>query len=493
MQMVRTHKNEENKESLRSREAKIIADNLLKSSGLPTTEEQEELDNDEIEEMEEGQEVDIFDYAHQVMQKGDAPVFVIFKNNKFLATKEYPYSWNELQKEFGEGHYKIQLKSEITKNYIKQKSLLVAGTPNKSNFEAEKQGRMQEVKQFEQPKADPFEGVIKTVTLMKELQGDSKNEMMQMQLRQTEMMMNFMQSLTQLSSKMQENMQMMVKEMNQQTQETIKEIQKDSRSQMEKLENRLTLLSQEPKKSMGPDVLLKMVLDAESRGEQRYKLLDSLASRKAAELAARGDTGEKEPKSTTDKLIEGLLPVVATAMANKAQQAPIQRQRNFPLRPAQVPPSAMVRPAPVPGTGINPNGQQGNPLNPVNRDALPVIGGAKKTTPITFPTKKEEPKTAQVVEENKEDYLEIVLPIVGKGLMNASEAGNTLDNTTAIAKESILAIEEKGKSVKILLNLVKKEDMMAMARQFNLPSEADSWLNKYYADLESLHGRSSQN
>src|SRR5271155_4100001 len=73
---------------------------------------------------------DIFvDAFRKAQQKGDAVRFYIYKNSQFTTIKTHPYSWERLQKEYGEGHYRIIAKSVKNGQNVMVQSELV-GDPN---------------------------------------------------------------------------------------------------------------------------------------------------------------------------------------------------------------------------------------------------------------------------------------------------------------------------------------------------------------------------
>jgi NCAIR mutase (PurE)-related protein len=102
----------------------------LRNRGLADLDEEEELEQDEERQIEMGVKVNVFDYCEaNFVQKGDVIQYDIDRNGQFVATKMHPYSWEQLQSEFGEGHYRVQAKSAHTKAYRKQESRFVAAAP----------------------------------------------------------------------------------------------------------------------------------------------------------------------------------------------------------------------------------------------------------------------------------------------------------------------------------------------------------------------------
>src|ERR1700677_3722433 len=108
-------------ESIKQTEARI-AESM---GGPPTAETDERLNQDELDRP--LSDTDIFTLGQkQYVDKGDWVNYQFYKEGKMLTTKEHPYSWEALQKEFGGGHYTVKMRSIARGVFLKQETQTLA-------------------------------------------------------------------------------------------------------------------------------------------------------------------------------------------------------------------------------------------------------------------------------------------------------------------------------------------------------------------------------
>lgn len=474
----------------------------LKSRDLPDLDEEEELEEEEAEEIESGLPVNIFDFCHELMEKGEIVSYEIYKHSTFMARKPHPFSWEEIQEEFGEGHYRVIARSERTKKYVKQETRFV-GKPVKKENEKTIQETIREAIPKE-PKRDPFEDMAKMATLMKSL----TPPVPQPAPDQTPaMMMQFMQTMMSLQQDAQKTTLEMIKEMQKSNQAMIDKLDRNQKEAMEKIEARLAAEDGGKKKGYDPMQLLQLVQGAEKRGFENYLLLEELAEKKAARMAS-GESDEEE--SATGKMIKTILPTVAAALSKQPQQPQMQR----PVIPPRVP--ARPMPRPMPQAQASPKAPQATASAPVQQpsqaqnaqpkpvsvlpkaNTVPANGAVKPTATIGGnKTQTVEVKSApKPVAPTKDQVLEAIMMPLGMQLMRADEVQlepTKLKQTKVdAANETIGIVTKMGVSPTQLLQMVSKNDMLDIAKSVGLPLHANAWLEDYYAHLEQIAAKSHQ-
>lgn len=447
---------------------------VLRERDLPDLDDEEELDEEEAREIELGIPVNIFDYCHELMDKGEIVAYEISRNNTFLARKSHPYSWEQIQKEFGEGYYKVIAKSERTKKYLKQETRSV-GVSN-SNEPSIRDVIREAIPQ--EPKKDPFDEMTKMATLLKSLSPAPKED------RTPEVMMTFMQSMMSMQQESQKTTMTLIQEMQKSNQSMIERLDKSQREMVEKLENRM---SEKSNKGFDPLQLLTLVQGAEKRGFQNYIMLEELAEKKAARMGGSGGSDDSdENDSPTTKLIKSVLPTVASALSRSANQ-PQQ-----PVMPVRQPPS-------VPRQVVKPQ------IQPMNRPVVPQrqpnsvqqAQPVKPVTPTVLPaTPKPQPKPIQEIKKDvdmskdpvKQKILDnIMMPIAYK-LMEAQNLEHDLVklelNKKAAAKEVLEIVKKIGISRETLLQKIPESDMINIAKSNGLPEKANTWLKDFYGYIQ---------
>lgn len=85
---------------------------------------------------------DVFEYAAKKLNGiGDVPKFTIYKNGEMIATKNYPYSWEKVQEEFGSGQFKVMAKRFSNGKIFKVQTQYIGEDPTKVKAKEEAQSK----------------------------------------------------------------------------------------------------------------------------------------------------------------------------------------------------------------------------------------------------------------------------------------------------------------------------------------------------------------
>jgi len=422
-------------------------------------------------------ERDVFEDAHRIGQARNVPVyFSIYKNSGYLARMNYPYDWSRLQKQFGEGHYKVIAKIDGSHQIITSQSQYVnaieSDQPQKHNEE-------------EHSKNDP----LMWLNVMKESNDKAKSEAQEQAQNQQSQFAMMMQTMMQAQQSSQQQMQMMMMEMNKQAQAQLQ--------QSQALTNTLitTMLSKKSDDGgFNAATVLKMVQDAESRGEARTNKMYELVDKKAEELAelkaeSMGDGEESE--STVKTLIKNFVPVITQAMnQNQTNQAAqnrgamtAQQEAQLLAQRANQSQGVQNRPAQViaEGRAQNPNSPRPNvgfaderkvPLNrinPIPQAVHPKI--EEKPLDVISETRKD------VKLETKEKIFELVKGDIGQALIFRKKAGET-------AQACLKKLENNGFLRQTVKETLTLEDYLKFAKDNNVPDMAKPWIEEFYAEIQ---------
>lgn len=407
----------------------------LKTRDLPDLDEEEELEEEEEREIESGIPTNIFDLCHNLIDtKGEVVSYEIQKNSQFVAKKPHPYSWEQVQKEFGAGHYRVIARSERTKQYLKQETKFVA----EPAAQEEKTSVAEAVRAAMPPTIDPFDNIAKMATLLKSLTPPPPPPV---EDKSSAMMMTFMQTMMQMNQQATASTQTMMMEMQKSNQTLIERLDRSQKETLDKLEAKLAAGSGK-EKGLDAIALLKLVQDAEKRGQENYARLDELAEKRARQM--NGNDEDKEPETMTDKLIKSVLPAVSSALSQPRQ---VQAQ------PPQVVQRPPVRAVP--------------PRRPVT-NAIPM---PKKTM-------------------SRQEALDLIMPPLGMKLLASDQVKDDREKVVQMQREAAIESRDilaaKNVTLNQLLKVVSRDDMLGIAKSVGLPDEAHTWLTEYYAHLQQL-------
>jgi len=309
--------------------------------GLPS----EELDEDEITEMSEEPEFDIFtDVGQKLTSSGDRITYTIRKDGEFIAGSiKHPFSWDKIQQKYGGGTFTISARSTNKGKYIKTQTRNVA-----------------EVEEDEIEKVEPESRGSSTTDLLMLLQAQKREEREELNRleekreqerreRDEKADQDRRDREAQMKASGDTTMMMMMKMMESQSAQTTSLLtamlqgnqRKEPEFGAEKLINmmesrmeKVIALVQGKDKTKDIDALklIELQSTAEDRGYKRAMDLQAQAERKAEELADMRENAThsgEAAQSTTKMLIEAAVPALQTIMAARggipamAPQAPL--------------------------------------------------------------------------------------------------------------------------------------------------------------------------
>ena len=161
--------------------------------------------------------IDVFEEGfRKAIALKDAPRYYIKKNSQFLTVKDYPYSWEQLQKEYGPGWYQVQCKARSNGRILKGQTEMV-GDPNEGKAIEDHQDSMDhsesdknlallgwlqtnqeraEVRAREQAKSSE-NGLASVMQAVMMAQQESSKTMMQMMMESSKQTQNLMLAMMQ--------------------------------------------------------------------------------------------------------------------------------------------------------------------------------------------------------------------------------------------------------------------------------------------------------
>jgi len=476
-------------------------------------------------------DVDVFDRFNKTE---DFPVhFTIQRNGELLARKEAPYSWEELQAEFGKGLYKVIAKNTLNGRILKHESKSVAQVRENAAKIADKiASERDSVKDIITTVNNQFSESLNVIqnanqrqvdVLIEQMRQDKesqrekeerqRSETMEMKKIQAEagngtntLLATLLPLLVKKDDGGSDKMLTLVMEMQKmnmdnqkETQRLIMEIQKENREEARRLQdvtnNMISKMVTELKPSeKKPDfdalTIMKMMQDAEAKGMDKMRdfmdLADERAERRFEEMISEKGDGEKDG-GVIQSTLKLLLPALISQGMNKPSPAASPEDRLV----------AQYRPAPqqqlIPTNVVTAKPQ---PKKPVVKAAQPTGAGLAK--PVSGTTQvhtvkpivaaqsvDQSPKEATMsVEKAKELVINVATPILGEAFKEYL-ASNTFDSRGTAIK-TVNALKQQGISAKLAVQVISAEDIIATCHSYGLASdETDQHLRNYYANIQA--------
>lgn len=432
---------------------------------------------------------DIFEFGINLRDTENFyPEWTIKKDGAIVATKRSKYSFEQLQNEYGGGHYEIWLRDGNTKQYRKKQTQDVAEPPKRSSDDSKEQFQRYQ-------KEDDMEKMMKLMTVMSQMQSSSSRDKAETAKAEVEAQnlsnQALMQMMTASSTQNAENMKLMMN--------MIKSSNDANAKMIEQLATSIKESTKKNSSEFGLKEILALQESSKKSAYREYKEMMDMAQEmvdKRMEMMEANSFNEKEEKkSSIDKLIDNFSPVVSQALVNA--QKSMNSQTDRPTMPTQ----NQVRNA---GTNQYRNVDQ-DIRNPSARNVgsfnRPNFIEPKQTkqkvseqnsdhSPKLEETYKGEAMTEKHVAaiKKKEEILETVLPIVTDGLVKGSAHSDNPEKKLELAKESaeksVKAVEATGITKKEILENFKVNDIIEIGKSYNLPKEAFPWLKDYYDEIE---------
>ena len=450
-------------------------------------------------------EFDIFDFCQkEFVEKGDYIDYSIKKNGALAGTKKHPYSWERLQKEFGEGRYQVIAKSKTTGRIVKKQSMEVEGLGG-SHYEEEKKSSFDpsdlvaKIAEAVKPKQEG-PNFMELFTLMNNASEKSRLEAERSAEKQQSTIVQMMQQNTQMM------LAMFQTQAQQPKQDSTMEIAKLIQAFSEKMENRFEKAidkiqnQNQPKDNVSVIEMIKMREEAQEKGFKLYSQLNQLAESKAQEKVelieeyrGEGGTSEKKDKSMTETLIETMLPTIAGALAkaNTGAAAAVPQARPVPQQRRVLPQGAVAR------RGVK---TQANPILP-KADLKPKERPVQKVGPVIREDSRKDPEPTQEQDIGLPKAQFNLAPKVSNTVVNVKSAEwkkgvtdllvpvfteHLVEQTPAVdvAPKIIDTLAARNISREEFLNNVAFSDILDVVKGFELPEIAYPWFEEIYANIK---------
>ena len=441
---------------------------------------------------------DLFDYCEDYQtREADDITYNLYKGGGLLCSHSHPWSWREIQEEFGGGMYRCQAKSLKRNKYFKQQSMRlhtpVGFTPRNQTVMAN------ETPSFsfssEAAPAAPVQQGPSLAELMAVLQQQQQQQ--QQQARESrESMMATMSEIgktfapvlaallaPRMSQREDGNNFEMIKFM----METLRESQRQNQDHMRMMFDELKK-SQVPAASQNPyEILAKMRADEEGLLERAIKLQDILND-KASELAdlrMSNNDGEEKEEDTLKLVLKALLPV-AGAIGQQivaSKTAPVEAPVQPVSSPASSPASSVV-PMRRPSEQVqaaSPVPVVTTPKPTIKPSAVISLSKPAASVAVSQPVNPNQPQKSEI--PVKEKIVRNVVPYLQKVLMKMTMG--VVTPTADAARETLSILGKIGITQDILLKEFSLDDLFVVVKSYKLPETVYPWFNKYYADLSS--------
>jgi hypothetical protein len=436
--------------------------------------------------LEQAEGKDVFIEAYNtLMARGDMPKFYIYKNHEFIGVKEHPYSWENIQKDFGSGHFKIIAKSKLKGVYVSSQSQMVGNPHGESDLEHEEEAHAA-------PQTPPRQelGPLELLSIIQQQQDRAEAKVRQSSDSNQGSMATMMQSIVQMQQQSSQQFQLLFMEMSKMSMQSIQSLQASQMQMFEKVNQQIQSLNQNNNKGMDTMALLKLLGDAESRAEARatkmFEMVEEKAENLAEDKAAAMGSHEEKP-SFAETLLKGFVPILAQAQGAAPQNVPqqpspeqlaaIQHQKQLEAQAIQARKQVQLdRQKAAANQKVNKQDPMGFPQAARPATAPTRTVGPHAPVEAARPVQKLE--VIEVKDPAKDRIFELVKDEIGSALLFRREAGTT-------ASVCLKTLEKHGIGRHNVIQAFKWDDFLDYAKQFGLPAIAEPWLKEFYAALQS--------
>ena len=417
--------------------------------------------------------VDVFEEGfRKAVALKDAPRYYIKKNSQFLTVKDYPYSWEQLQKEYGPGWYQVQCKARSNGRILKGQTEMV-GDPNEGKQESTTTNDV-----HHQEESD------KNLALLGWLQQNQERaeQRAREQAKSSESgLATVMQAVMTSQQESNKTMMQMMMESSKQTQALLLTLMQ-SQNQPKGADPMMTLLTtmitqQNKNDGFTAAGVMKMVQDAEIRAEQRavknFELIEK-KSNELAEIKAEALVGQDEAEESLSKsLLKGFVPVLSQMIA----------QQNTGGGTAQIS-------APTPTLAQAQEYMTQQSLRPNVRGTQTNQAQTVQTQAVKKPVPRERPVAGQtetvirpvLTAEQKEAIFNFVGGDIGQALVSGTQA-------TVCANDVLLKLEKQNVPRQTIARGFTVEDFYGFADRY-IPAEslsaAKAWLKEFFDAIQRL-------
>lgn len=423
--------------------------------------------------------VDVFEEAFKkALKLNDAPRFHIKKNSQFLTVKDYPYSWEKLQADYGPGYYQIIAKRRSNGQLLKMQTEMV-GDPNEGREEV----------------ADSDNENVEDKNLQMLAYLQSQQERAESRAREASKssetgLAAVLQAITASTQKSTELMMTMFIEQSKQTQNMMMAMmQQTNQPKTDPLIPLLTTLLSKPQDTgLKPLEVFKMVKDAERDAREQANRTNDLIDKRAKELAevmaeSGGGEGEEKEESFTKTLVKGFLPVLSQIMAQQQaagqhiaegrEQVGAQAALNegFVEEPQKMIPASPAAPVRRPHQAARP--PQAGARTAAPQNGAPSVQAT--STPATAP------QELRLDARQKEAVFNFCAADIGQAMIGGANASST-------ASEVLKKLEIQGLSRQTVASSFTLEDFYGFAEKY-VPAEsmdaAKVWLKEFFDAVQN--------
>lgn len=465
---------------------------------------------------------DIFtDIGAELSKKSVFIKYQVRKSGKIFTHVDHPYSWEELQREHGEGTYCVIAKTIDGKTITKQTQVL-----DKAPFRPEKETETTRTKngvptggmelmeymdrkiaqEREQAKRDAKERQNELFTMLNALKPERPDNSETKGILEVLTAMITTQnsggnrdSSTEILMKMQEMNMNMFKEMNEKQERMFEKMSDRTERMFDQL--KMEALSDKGNDPNAIDQwkLLELLEKAKSEGFDQMKMINEIAEQRAQVLS------DKPQESLTDSVLKSLLPLATQMAANKNGGGSSYADIPNPNQRRALPQGQTANGQGThggTGQGQTPhtqkaNGQGGVPRRPVRRAAPAGISvfDVLETGNTTSTTKKPagtatgtnnaprndvnvepNPQNAKINLANKEKILNLAIPVVVDGFTNKQTTDEAVEIT-------LQRFRQEGIDLTTVTRDFSNNDVKALINQYSLPPELGNLLREYYGKL----------
>lgn len=425
----------------------------------------------------------------------------IYREDKWLGTKEGDYSWEKVQKEYGGGQFRIVAVDSDNK-FLTSQSLEIEYPDSWKRSE------------LEQPNAPEKEdSALATLGFLQQSQERAENRAREMVSKSENGFAQVMQAMTMQQQKSQEMQMTMMMESNKQMMAMFMSMnQKPTTDPLAPFMPLITALVTQKPVDTGPKPmeLIKLLEDAKREAKREAKedqrTMHDTARKLAEEMTPDASEGEE---SLTKTIIKSVGPVLATMMQESQKKAEMQAAEQLAAaRIQQGHPQALnhgfiegdptkaigsarpnerraPRPAPRPveaSTVTQPEPPKVENVSSVVQPTVATSGrdlsasGAKGGQEVIA-----QPVTAkELVMDGRlqEQMFNFCAPDIGQAMLNGHSAAIT-------ARGCLAKLEKEGLPRQTVANAFKLEDFYAYAEKYGLPEEAKGWLKEFHEAIAS--------
>jgi hypothetical protein len=446
------------------------------------------------------QNMDVFAYCYNKhIQNGQMIDFCIFRGNAQIATREYPYSWDELMNEFGPGHYQVRGRLVNTGVWAKGSETRLLADPRGSrggggSFRFGKAD--EESAEAQAPKSDPIAAMMLMIQQSNERAEQRATEQRERdeERRREEREREEARRRDEAANR-QKMIELAITSLPTLL-TTVAGVLKRPEPPRDPLLERLLLKLENQNPNQG--VLdTKMLLELEQKARERenaarkegreemeklFELAEERAETRAAEMI-QNQGGDKN-ETVTEALIKGIAPALG-ALLMKGQVPP-----QIAEQPA--PEAANDEAIPVEQTGTAEVVQtEGATVTPIRSEGTPQVPAVVKPKPgktAARPVNVKKRNTLSPEDYDRKKVFDLLMPFFMDAFSRMSQGVQL--TAEGAARESLEMLKLKGFSQSRVLELFTRQHFDAFVLK-RLPEEYHSWFNKYYAALGVKSGNGS--